>query len=281
MDHIRRRKELADFLRTRRSRLSPLQAGLPASNSRRRITGLRREEVASLSGISLPWYMALEQARDIRVSEQVLESLARTLQLTKAEYDHLFILANNTQLPQAHVSTDPISPAHHLILDRLGTYPAYIIDGHWNVRAWNDMTASLCGDFNQMRGIERNVLWRVFIVEGCKSRIVNWEQVARNLLAYFRGQYAVRLGDSWYEELVPQLKEASNEFRLWWEEHEVVGHLEGEQVVLHPMAGVLPFRYSSFPISDNDDLLMRIYTPLDPIDSEPKLAGLLRNSQNV
>lgn len=279
MDHVRRRKELADFLRTRRLRISPLQAGLPRDNSRRRISGLRREEVASLSGISLPWYTALEQARDIRVSEQVLESLARTLQLSQAEHDHLFILANNTQLPHTHVSTDSISPAYPLILERLGTYPAYIVDSQWNVHAWNSMTTSLCGDFTQMKGLERNVLWRVFKVEEFKSRIVNWERVARALMAYFRGRYAVHLSDSWYVELVRKLKEESNEFRVWWEEHEVAGHLDGEQVIQHPTAGLLPFRYNSFPVPGNGDFLMRVYTPLDPLVSERKLADLLLHSQ--
>ncbi|WP_278043202.1 helix-turn-helix domain-containing protein [Paenibacillus elgii] len=164
MNNERRRKELADFLRTRRLRLSPQELGLQVDTSRRRTPGLRREEVASLSGISLPWYTALEQGRDIQVSEQVLESLVRTLRLSKDERNHLRVLANHSTVSKG-TENETLSPSLQQILDRLGTYPAYIIDKHWNVLAWNKITSSLCGDFNRMAEIERNILWRVFTMD--------------------------------------------------------------------------------------------------------------------
>lgn len=277
MNNERRRKELADFLRTRRLRLSPQELGLQVDTSRRRTPGLRREEVASLSGISLPWYTALEQGRDIQVSEQVLESLVRTLRLNKDERNHLRVLANHSTVSK-RTENETLSPSLQQILDRLGTYPAYIIDKRWNLLAWNKITSSLCGDFNRMAEIERNILWRVFTMEHEKKRIVNWENVATSMVAHFRSRYAMYINDSWYQELVGRLWDRSEEFRLLWGRHEVSGSLEGDKVVRHPKAGLLTFRYNTFPLSENSDLLMRVYTPVEPVGADLELQELLYKS---
>lgn len=274
MNSERRRKELADFLRTRRSRLSPHEAGLPVETSRRRTPGLRREEVASLSGISLPWYTALEQGRDIQVSEQVLESLVRTLQLSNDERNHLLVLANHAVLPHETVD-ESISPAIQQILDRMGTYPAYVIDKRWNVSAWNQMTNKVCGDFKQATEIERNILWRVFMMKDKQARIVNWENVATMLLAHFRSRYALYMNDSWYQELVNMLYARSEEFREWWGRHEVSGNPEGEKLIQHPQAGLLTFRYNNFAVSESGDFVMRVFTPIENTGTDERLEDLL------
>ncbi|OXM86645.1 helix-turn-helix transcriptional regulator [Paenibacillus rigui] len=274
MNNERRRKELANFLRTRRERLSPHEAGLQAGASRRRTPGLRREEVASLSGISLPWYTALEQGRDIQVSEQVLESLVRALRLSNDERNHLFALANPSLPPNA-AADESVPPALQQILDRLGTYPAYVIDKRWNVSAWNQMASNLCGDFHQLKEIERNMLWRVFVLEKNKARIANWEDVATLLLAHFRSRYVLHMNDPWYQELVSKLCESSQEFREWWGRHDVSGNSEGEQVMLHPEAGRLTFRYNTFAVSESGDFVMRVYTPIENTGTNEQLEGLL------
>lgn len=274
MNSERRRKELADFLRTRRSRLSPHEAGLPVMTSRRRTPGLRREEVASLSGISLPWYTALEQGRDIQVSEQVLESLVRTLQLSNDERNHLLVLANHAVLPHETVG-ESISPAIQQILNRMGNYPAYVIDKRWNVSAWNQMTNKVCGDFKQATEIERNILWRVFMMKDKQARIVNWENVATMLLAHFRSRYALYMNDSWYQELVNMLYDRSEEFREWWGRHDVSGNSEGEKVIQHPQAGLLTFRYNNFTVSESGDFVMRVFTPIENTGTDERLEDLL------
>src|SRR5690242_13029260 len=116
MNDQERRKELAQFLRTRRERISPEAVGLPGG-SRRRTPGLRREELALVAGIGVTWYTSLEQGRDIRVSPQVLQSLARVLDLDAAERNHLFLLAREQQPADAYPLTDAISPALQCILD--------------------------------------------------------------------------------------------------------------------------------------------------------------------
>ncbi|WP_371364243.1 hypothetical protein SRRS_50440 [Sporomusa rhizae] len=277
MNDERRRKELSDFLRTRRSRLSPHEVGLCVETSRRRTPGLRREEVASLSGISLPWYTALEQGRDIQVSEQVLESLVRTLRLSNDEQNHLFVLANSSVLPKA-TEDESISPTLQKILDRMGTYPAYIVDRRWNVTAWNKMTSTLCGDFNQTAEIERNILWRVFMKKNNIAHIVNWENVATVLLANFRSRYALYVNDTWYQELVNMLYDRSKEFRTLWERHDVSRNLEGEQVVNHPQIGLLTFRYNNFTVPESGDFMMRVYTPIQNTGTDELLEDLLRRN---
>lgn len=278
MNDERRRRELADFLRTRRSRLSPQEAGLHVETARRRTPGLRREEVATLSGISLPWYTALEQGRDIQVSEQVLESLARTLQLSHDERNHLFVLANCSVVPYVTVG-ESISPALQQILDRMGSYPAYVIDRRWNVTAWNKMTSTLCGDFNQIAELERNILWRVFMMKDNEARIVNWENVATMLLAHFRSRYALYMNDSWYRELVDKLCEHSEEFRMWWRKHDVSGTSTGEKVIHHPKAGLLSFRYNSFAVPESADFVMRVYTPIENTGTDQQLEDLIDESR--
>ncbi|MFB6365258.1 helix-turn-helix transcriptional regulator [Paenibacillus elgii] len=279
MNSERRRKELADFLRTRRSRLTPQEAGLRSETSRRRTPGLRREEVASLSGISLPWYTALEQGRDIQVSEQVLESLARTLQLSNDERNHLFVLANRSVLPNANADAT-ISPAIQQILDRMGTYPAYVIDKRWNVKAWNKMSGTLCGDFNQAPEIEKNILWRIFMMKDHHTCIVNWENVATTLLAHFRSRYALYMNDSWYQEIVYMLYDRSEEFRERWGRYDVSGNSEGEKVIHHPQVGLLTFRYNNFTVSENGDFVMRVFTPIENTGTDRKLEDLLNESRS-
>ncbi|MCM3702264.1 helix-turn-helix transcriptional regulator [Paenibacillus macerans] len=275
MNDERRRKQLADFLRSRRLRLSPREAGLAVETSRRRTTGLRREEVASLSGISLPWYTALEQGRDIHVSEQVLESLVRTLRLSSDERHHLLVLANHSSLPQPKAD-DSVPSSLQQILDRLGTYPAYIIDKRWNVLAWNQISGTLCRDFSREPELGKNMLWRVFAVEESKSRIVNWEQVAPAMVAHFRSRFALYMNDSWYQELVDKLCDRSEEFRTLWEQHDVSGTLEGEQIIRLPESGLLTFRYHTFTISERSDFAMRVFTPLENSGTDEQLEALLK-----
>lgn len=280
MSSERRRKELADFLKTRRLRLSPKEVGLPIEAARRRTSGLRREEVASLSGISLPWYTALEQGRDIQVSEQVLESLARTLRFNHDERKHLLVLANHSFTSFSPVE-ESVPPSIQPILDRLGTYPAYVIDRRWNVLAWNQTTSALCGSFQQEEGLERNVLWRIFMMEKHRSRIVNWENVAALLLAHFRSRFALNVDDAWYQELITMLLDQSVEFREWWARHEVSGNLEGEKVMHHPLgSGLLSFRYHTFKVSDNGDYLMKVYTPIEHTGTNEQIEDLMSKSMS-
>ncbi len=144
-----RLRELAQFLRTRRARMTPEQAGLP-TEGRRRTPGLRRSEVALLAGISVDWYTWLEQGRNIQVSSQVLESIARALQLDADEKKHLFLLALQQYPAVSGEAAAEITPALQRFLDLQGTSPAYVTDQRLNIVGWNRIASIIYGEYETM-----------------------------------------------------------------------------------------------------------------------------------
>ncbi|WP_276356946.1 helix-turn-helix transcriptional regulator [Cohnella caldifontis] len=273
-----RRKELADFLRTRRERLSPQDVGLPPDAKRRRTPGLRREEVAVLAGISLPWYVSLEQGRDIRVSDEVLVSLARTLRLDAAEREHLFLLANQKTCPTSAFLPQPVSvpSSLQLHLEQLEPCPAYIHDSRWNVRAWNRMAAELFGDYAAMAEEERNTVWLMFTRPEYRERFVQWEELAQSVIAQFRISYGKYLHDPWYPDMVERLSDRSPEFREWWSRHEIQTHPDSPKTFRHPQAGLLTLQPNSFALLDQDgSLFLKTMMPAPRTDTMEKLTSLL------
>src|SRR5579871_1067877 len=162
-----RHQELAEFLRSRRARLTPEQVGL-SRGMRRRTPGLRREEVALLSGVSPEWYTWLEQGRDINVSVQLLESLARVLQLDDTERTYLFVLALRQPPPVETYTPPTISPTMQLFLDQLGTTPACVVDARLNGVARNRAHCVVFGIFEGQSERDRNIIWRIFTQPGPK-----------------------------------------------------------------------------------------------------------------
>ncbi|WP_311198755.1 helix-turn-helix transcriptional regulator [Paenibacillus hexagrammi] len=231
VSHQARLEELAQFLRTRRARITPEQAGLP-SGGRRRTPGLRREEVAQLSGVSVDWYTWLEQGRNIQVSSQVLDSIARTLQLDYNERRHLFILALQ-QLP-ADVTPieEPISSSLQDFLDLQGTSPAFVSDQRLTIVAWNKAASLIYGQYETMTTRERNTVWRTFNSPYVREVLQdNWEKHARHRLAQFRASYGKFAGDPWWLEMIEELNQASPEFRAWWPQHDVLSGPEGKRSI--------------------------------------------------
>jgi uncharacterized Fe-S center protein/transcriptional regulator with XRE-family HTH domain len=296
-----RYKELADFLKTRRKRLSPEQVGLP-SGQRRRTSGLRREELAQLAGIGVTWYTYLEQGRPIRVSSQVLESLARTLLLDAEERDYLFLLAHqqpppvlNTQqdsisLPAlttlrvsssgiSNAQRDCISPTLLRMLDNLGLCPAYVLDQCFNVLAWNRAASVIFGDFSRTSGSESNLVWSVFTKPSNRHLYANWESQARSTLAQFRAVYGLNIGNEWFRKFVEDLMQESSEFKKWWLDHDVQGIVEGDVEFNHPKVGYLKLDHITFGVSGNPNLNLRVYTPIPGTDTADKIRQLLETSR--
>ncbi|HEY0756256.1 MAG TPA: helix-turn-helix transcriptional regulator [Ktedonobacteraceae bacterium] len=185
---LNRHHELAEFLRNRRARVSPEQVGL-LRGTRRRTPGLRRGEVAQLSGVSLEWYTWLEQGRDIHVSGQVLESLASVLQLDANERAHLFLLALGQPPPVEMFSPPTISPILQQFLDQLGTTPACVVDPRLTVVAWNAAFCVVFGYYATLSEQERNLIWRLFTSPLIKPGSEEWEELARVYLAQFCAEY--------------------------------------------------------------------------------------------
>lgn len=269
-----RYKELADFLKIRRQKISPSQVGLPTTE-RRRTPGLRREEVAQLSGIGLTWYTWLEQGRPIHVSTSIIESLSRVLLLDAAERRHLYLLANQPFPNEILEDERAVSPALMHFLDSLILYPAMVTDQRWNVVAWNRAADLLYGSFREMSERERNIVWRMFTDEKHRQQCPEWEINAKQLLGNFRASCGQYIEDPWLVAFVEDLKQESVEFEAWWSLHEIDDSRETYKNLNHPMAGLLSFEVNSFDVMDGTRLKLMIHVPKPGTDTADKMKLLL------
>lgn len=215
----RTRPELAEFLRTRRERLSPEDAGLPHAR-RRRTPGLRREEVAALAGVGLTWYTWLEQGRDIGVSADFLDSLARVLKLDAAERRHLFLLAHERPPAEPARTFCTVPPIAGRLMHDLAPHAAHILNLRWDVLACNEPAGQLFG-FERHDAAHRNLLWLFFTDERLRETFVNWEAEVPAMLAGFRRDLAAAREDTDARALVEALERASPAFRDGWRNQDV------------------------------------------------------------
>jgi transcriptional regulator with XRE-family HTH domain len=267
------RISLAEFLQSRRARLSPAECGF--SGGRRRTPGLRREEVAQLAGVSVTWYTWLEQGRDIRVSSQALDGIARALRLDRAERQHLFMLAHGRPPALADRSHRTISDAQQRMLDALAYSPAYIKTARWDIVGWNRAAALTFADYGKMEPHERNSVRLVFTHPAWRTLMVDWESDARRALATFRTDFGRAGNDPRFLELVEELNRLSPEFHQWWPRHDVRSHGEGIKSIQHPAVGRMMLEYTAFVVESEPDLSMIVYTPAPGTGTAEKIAILL------
>lgn len=254
-----RRRELGLFLRSRRERLTPAEAGLPRT-SRRRTPGLRREELAVLAGISATWYTYLEQGRDVRASDQVLHALAGALGLDGSEEDHLFRLAGRT--PAQPREAARLSTEIAAVPGLLGDHPAYVMDATYDVLSHNDAAAEL---FENLAAAGWNLARWTFAFEESRRIVVDWEPEARHLLARLRTLAGRHPGDDRFEQLVGELHEVSREVRDWWPRQEVrAQRLAGRKRLRHPGLGPLDYAYTAFHPAERPDQTLVIYSDARP-----------------
>lgn len=261
MDEEVARRELSEFLKHRRARLSPQEVGLPSGNGRR-IKGLRREEVAALAGVGLTWYTWLEQGRAIKVSTPFLQNLARALRLSEAESQHLFMLAQNRPPPAVARSGQDAAPHQFQpILDVIDS-PAYLRNGRFDVLAWNAANTRMFGDFAAIPEAERNIVRRMFARAYYRRTMPNWEADARGIVAKFRVNYGAAGGAPEFSSLVAELMELSPDFRRIWADHEVTNVGEGVYLYRSARHGLLSFQHSTLVLEGWPDLRLVIYAPV-------------------
>ncbi|MEU1072604.1 MULTISPECIES: helix-turn-helix transcriptional regulator [unclassified Streptomyces] len=229
------REELADFLRHCRARLEPADVGL-AAGPRRRTAGLRREEVAQLTGMSADYYTRLEQARGSRPSRQMLTALARALRLSRDGRDHLFHLAGEEPPRERHGSVH-VRPGLMLILDRLHDAPAQVMSDWGEVLAQNAMAAALVGE----AAPGRNIIRGYFTEPSLRALFPPEDRAghARSHVAQLRAVLAARPADPEPAALVAELRGCSEEFAALWDEHEVETRHARAKRFLHPVVGLL------------------------------------------
>jgi transcriptional regulator with XRE-family HTH domain len=267
----RRRTELADFLRTRRERITPEDVGLPAGG-RRRTPGLRREEVALLAGVGVTWYTWLEQGRPINASVQVLESIARTLHMDGQERWHLFQLAGVTLVPPVRECTQ-VGAAGQRLLDQLDPYPAVMLSSRWDIVAYNRAFNWLGGDLDAIDPGERNQAWLFFTNEHWMNLCVRRHEAAAHLVGSMRMAMGREVDDPLWTVLVQRLREASSEFDDLWSRHDVVDRALPAKDFRTPV-GELHLETQRFGIGQSGLNRMAVYVPRDDV-SEARLGELL------
>lgn len=266
-DDDQRRRELGAFVRSRREQLERAGHGLPPA-ARGRLTGLRREEVSVLSGVSMTWYTWLEQGRDISPSRQVLNAVADALRLTDPERAYVLSLAGYA--PSRPAGVDP-APAHvQRLLDALD-HPAYALAPDWGLAGWNRAYEALYPRVATAAAGERNLLWLVFTDPYVRTLLDDWDVTSRRFLAEFRAEAGPRLADPAYAQLVAALQEASPEFREGWQRHDI-GGFESRERVFHlgdggDPAGRVTFEQHQLRPSDRPDLQLVVYTPASAADA--------------
>ncbi len=273
-----RRREFGAFLRSRREKLTPANAGLP-EGFRRRTPGLRREEVALLAGVGTTWYTWLEQGRDVRPSAEVLSALADALRLDPAERRHLFTLSDRPSAEAPSRGPEDVPDALQRMLASLAGQPAYVLGRRWDVLAWNAAAVAVFGDYSLLQGDARNSVHRVFTDPAHRQLLVDWEIVAANSLAMFRADSARYAGDPDFERLISTLMQASPEFRAWWPRQDVLRPLTGHKRLRHPKGGLMTFEYTALAVMDRPDMKLVVYTPLDEDGTGDKLKRLLSRAR--
>ena len=247
---------MAAFLRARRARLSPRDVGLP-DGERRRTPGLRRQEVAQLAGISVEYYIRVEQARGSHPSRQVLSALARALMLTRDERDYLFRIAGESPPPIAGPSRQ-VPPAIRYLLDGLTDMPAYVVDAKYDVLAWNRLATFFISDLAQVPESDRNMIRWMFRQPATDPHWNAEDTIAfaRASVADLRAAYARYLGDRGVEDLVTELLALSPRFAEMWAEQRVEERRRMVKRIDHPSAGSLEFECQILHVPDSDQRLI-------------------------
>ncbi|WP_330182316.1 helix-turn-helix transcriptional regulator [Nocardia sp. NBC_01503] len=278
-----RHAQLGEFLRARRAKLQPGDVGLApyGDPARRRTPGLRREEVAELSGVGLTWYTWLEQGRDVAASAQVIDALARTLRLDPDQHSHLRFLAG---LAAPYDRTDDADRKRlQRLVDASMPNPAVIYAADFDYLVWNSAYTRVRHDPMELPPRQRNLLWMMFTDPDNRDRMPRWEFAARAVLSQLREAMGRRPGDPALATLVADLSEASPEFRRWWSEYPIRRFRPSTIVVEHAEVGVIELELFQLRPVENPCLLMVVQVPTGEI-AAARMATLLagaRHSPNV
>jgi transcriptional regulator with XRE-family HTH domain len=277
VDHVDNRSEVRDFLTSRRAGLTPTDAGLPTLGAARRVKGLRREEVATLAGVSVEYYNRMERGGLGGVSESVLEAVAAALQLEDAERTHLFDLARNANASQRTRRTTVrarVRPAVQLLLDGMTDLPAYVRNGWFDILAVNRLGAALLPHLVPSDSSTPNMARYLFLDHRAQEFYAEWEAVARDCAAALRIEagrdpYNRRLTD-----LVGELSTRSEPFRTWWATHNVRLHNTATKLIRHPVVGDIEVTGEALSVPADPGLTIIAYT-VEPASPSSEALGVL------
>lgn len=274
--------EVREFLSTRRARITPEQAGLPVHGGNRRVAGLRREEVALLSGMSVDYYVRLERGNLSGASDSVLESLAHALRLDEAERTHLYDLAHAStpsgRRPAATASW--VRPTILRLLDSMADVPAYVRNARFDILAANTLGRALYAPlFDSPLFAQRgpvNSARFLFLDPMSKDFWVDWDKVADDSVAFLRIETGRTPHDKALTDLIGELTSKSNDFALRWARHDVKFHRSGVKNLHHPLVGDLALPYEAMDLPADPGLRLNFCTP-EPDSPAREALGLLAN----
>jgi transcriptional regulator with XRE-family HTH domain len=278
--------EIREFLMTRRARLTPEEAGLPDFGGRRRVDGLRREEVALLAGISVEYYTRLERGNATGVSQSVLDGISRALQLDDAEHAHLHDLVRAaTASPRAVASrtqkVGQASPSVRQMIDAMKEIAVVIQNGRGDVIAANRLGEALYSEMYAAQGHPPNFGRFVFLDPRSHDFYRDWDEAARQTVALLRSEAGRAPHDRALSNLVGELSTRSDVFRALWASHNVREHRTGVKHLNHPVVGDLTLSYEGLKITSAPGLLMLPYTAEPHSASHDKLQLLANWSATI
>jgi len=255
--------EIREFLTSRRAKITPKQAGLPWYSDNRRVPGLRREEVATLAGVSVAYYIRLERGHLNGVSETVLDAVARALQLDDAERAHLFDLAraaSTITAPRRRPTKQRVRPGVQRIIDAMTTAPAYLRNGRGDILAANQLGRALYSELYKTASRPVNTARFVFLDPRAPDLFIDWDKVADEVVATLRAEAGRNPYDRGLSELVGDLSLQSDEFRARWAAHNVRIHDKGIKRLHHPVVGDLTLSYETMQLTGDSGLTIAAYT---------------------
>ena len=240
--------ELGRFLRARRAEVTPAEAGLPPGTGLRRTPGLRREELATLAGVSVDYYTRLERGKETRPSPAVVDALARALRLDETEHEHLHELAARRLPLRPAVPSRTVSPGVKLLLESLRPNPAYVVSRTMDVLAANPGGQRLYAGIEDWPVSQRNLARYVFLHPVARDLFEDWGNQVRGCVARLRALAGTDPDAPDLTQLVGELLLKSPDFARLWERYEVKGHRQGRKTLHHPQVGTLTLGYQSMQL---------------------------------
>lgn len=268
--------EVKEFLATRRARLTPEQAGLPAYGGNRRVRGLRREEVAMLAGVSVDYYVRMERGNLSGASDGVLEGLANALQLDDVEREYLFDLARQspTPGPRTRTTAPKLRPVVQQVLDAMTDAPAWVRNSRHDYLAMNQMARALHVQMLAHQPHPANGARFVYLDPAAQEFFRDWAKAASDMAGFLRQEAAHAPYDKALQDLIGELSTRSEVFRRHWAAHDVRTHRAGTKKLHHPVVGDLDLNFESAALTSQPGLTLVVYTA-DPGTASADALALL------
>jgi transcriptional regulator with XRE-family HTH domain len=254
--------QIREFLTSRRARIGPDAAGLPSQARRRRVEGLRRDEVAMLAGISVEYYTRLERGNAAGVSREVLDAVSDALQLDEAERVHLADLVRNARPTRAprRSTTQRVRPGVQRVLDVIDA-PAIVRNGRLDVLAANRLGRAIYAPMFDSTETPTNFARYAFLDPSAPEFFGSWDSACADCVGLLRAEVGRDLHGRELTDLIGQLSTRSEEFRVQWARHDVRLHRRGPKILHHPLVGEVSLHQESFTLPGDSSLMLAVYNP--------------------